>query len=141
MPKPTELQLRQHALDRAVTDGIVHAVGQEIIDYLDPSQGVDGGTLYAEALAKAVTKAADVFVEYLRGPAEEPAFKVTDTLEANLGLATTRELLEEIRARLDTIGKQSVGNDLVAWSTDLTEADLNYRTADTAGALHHTPEV
>lgn len=64
-PQPTERQLRQHALDRAVTDGMVGAVQSVLI--------MRGGDLpTVERMAKAVTEVADVFVDYLRGGASRP---------------------------------------------------------------------
>jgi hypothetical protein len=94
--KPTEAQLRQHALDRALTDGMVGAVHSslmmtsqskvgELMEFADPA-----------TLAKAVTEVADVFVAYLRGPAEEPAFTVTNTPDEHYGEETLAHVYEAL---------------------------------------------
>lgn len=127
--KPTEAQLRQHALDRAVTDGMVGAIHSslmmtsqskvgELMEFADPA-----------TLAQAITQVADVFVEYLRGP--EPAFTVTDTPEANLGLATTGDLLSEVQARLNYIDDGGVlAGQCLTFRRSLPGHVLNYRTVD-----------
>jgi hypothetical protein len=64
--KPTEAQLRQHALDRALQPDIVQGLNNPLAVYGQENLTPDGW-------ARAITLVADVFVEYLRGPAEEPA--------------------------------------------------------------------
>src|SRR6185312_2460850 len=56
-PKPTETQLRQHALDRALTDAVVNRVAQGIGDDMyDPNPG---------ELADGILNVAKKFTEYL----------------------------------------------------------------------------
>jgi hypothetical protein len=127
-PNPTLQQLRQHALDRAVTDGMVGAIHSSLMmtsqsnlmEFADPA-----------TLAKAVTEVADVFVAYLRGPVEDPAFTVTDTPEANLGLATTGDLLAEVQARFNHIDDGGVlAGQCLTFRRSLPGHVLNYRTLD-----------
>lgn len=94
--------------------------------------------------AKDVTTVAEHFAGWLEGT-EEPAFTVTNTPEANLGLASTEDLLRELdaRGRFFEVQGQEQGRFLSAYTVDvsnrLTAEALAYRTADTAGTLHYTP--
>jgi hypothetical protein len=74
--KPTEAQLRQHALDRAVTDGMVGAIHSSLM--MTSQSKVGELTEFADpaTLAKAVTEVADVFVKYLRGPEQPKPWQV-----------------------------------------------------------------
>lgn len=88
-PRPTKTQLRQHALDRAIQPDIVQKLPTWITGK-DP----EGNTRNPAAqTARDITTIADHFAEWLEG-AEEP-----EPPKANLGLASTEELLRELDAR------------------------------------------
>jgi hypothetical protein len=125
--KPTEDQLRQAALDRAVQEGVVNGV---YAGMLDPGNMTGPDTA---ALAAGITKVADVFADYLRGgpkpEPEEPAFTVTNT--PDLGLVTTGDLLTEVQARFNHIDDGGVlAGQCLAFRRSLPGYVLNYRTAD-----------
>lgn len=144
-PQPTERQLRQHALDRALTDGVTGALLSMLI-MSDPN-----GRCNPEQFSDAVTKVADKFVEYLRGPSEEPAYRVTECIgadcpacrglleearaerKANLGLATTRDLLLELYTRGKVMHRSTNIEDAVLGlmsELEHDEATLSYRPVD-----------
>lgn len=50
---------------------------------------------------------------------------------ANLGCATTEELLHELEARMTISGRNDLGRDLVDISNALDDDALAYRTVDT----------
>lgn len=120
-PRPTKTQLRQHALDRALTDAVVNRVANGITgdEMEDPKP---------EVLAQGITTVAEHFAEWLEG-AEEP-----EPPKANLGLATTEELLRELDARGRFLygQDQEQGRLLSAYTVDvsnrLTPEALAYRT-------------
>lgn len=117
-PKPTERQLRQHALDRALTDGVTGALLSMLI-MSDPN-----GRCNPEQFSDAVTKVADKFVEYLRGPAE-----VDRSDEAIMGLFTAQEMVNEIIRRLRSSEYTEYADDLLEWAQAVPKA-LQDRPAD-----------
>lgn len=122
-PKPTLQQLRQHALDRAIQPDLV----QKLVKHTRPSEETDR-TWCAKRTAEDVTAMAEHFAEWLAGT-EEPAFKVTDTPEANLGLATTGDLLAEVQARLNYIDDDGMlAGQCLTFRRSLPGHVLNYRT-------------
>lgn len=133
--RPTQQQLRQHALDRAVSEGMVGAAYAALI-------GQNGTTLTGPAeLATAVTQVADVFVGYLDSAEEctgdncsachELLAQYRQTTEPMLGLATTRQLLVELGARLRHFAP-GMTDTLDSMQRSLVGVDgaLDYRTVD-----------
>jgi hypothetical protein len=122
IPKPTETQLRQHALDRALQPDIVQGLNAQLLG---------NGNMEPKALADGILDIAGKFTEYLRGP--EPV--TAEAPQANLGLATTRDLILELLARGKTVHRSTpIAEDMASLMLTL-ERDmeaLNYRTVDHA---------
>lgn len=120
-PKPTKAQLRQHALDRALVEAVVHRVAAGIGDEVyDPKP---------EELAEGIVKVAKAFEEYL----EEAVDRQPEKPEANLGLATTRDLLLELHTRGKVVHRGTpIEEDMLALMRTLEHdmETLNYRPAD-----------
>lgn len=133
-PRPTKTQLRQHALDRAIQPDIVQKLPTWMTGK-DPEGNVRNP---AAQTARDITTIAEHFAEWLGG-AEEP-----EPPKANLGLASTEELLRELEERgrfLETLlnssekaqaRDQEQGRLLAAYTVDvsnrLTPETLAYRT-------------
>lgn len=174
-PKPTDVHIRQHALDRALTSEVVSAVQAGLSDLEDmsspsprelaggivfvadafaaylrgeePSEHYDEGTLrkvyesflylhLSENTARDVVTEMQnrgiLFRERGSGPVPDPDV-VEGEPTANLGLASTRELLQEVQVRLNRLNDAgaSAGR-LVSLRRSLSDETLDYRTVDHA---------
>jgi hypothetical protein len=119
MKRPSEHDLRAYGLDRATQDSVVNALAAGLIgDTMTPAD--------PEKVCQAVIATAHRFAEWVKGDEERPEAR------ANMGLASTRELLDEVEVRL----RLSKYYDHAATVKDLTASlrpgTLNYRTVDNA---------
>lgn len=118
-PYPTPYQVRQHALDRALQPDVVRTLGEM------PDPGTTG--LSESGFQNSITSTAQHFADWLMA-AEEPPVQG----EALLGLATTRDLLVELQARMNLTvndGGKAAGI-IIHLRQELDEKTLDYRTVD-----------
>jgi hypothetical protein len=119
-PKPTPHQLRQHALDRALQPDVVQALART-----RPSTNLEG-----QELAERILVVATEFTAWLAGPVEH---EETPPEKANLGLATTRDLILELHSRGKVAHpRTNIKSAMFGLMSDLEHdlVTLNYRTAD-----------
>lgn len=120
-PKPTPHQLRQHALDRALQPDVVQALARRVDNNTEPDE---------QELADRILVVATEFTAWLAGPVEH---EETPPAEANLGLATTRDLILELHSRGKVAHpRTNIKSAMFGLMSDLEHdlVTLNYRTAD-----------